>query len=122
MKRDWDVIREILLRLEEKPSEKMALEQDDLPEDRRMVIAYDVELLAEAGMIKADVFQSTTELFSAERLTWAGHEFLDAIRSDTVWARTKQSFLSKGLSMTFDLVNSVAIGIATEYLKSAIHS
>jgi hypothetical protein len=47
---------------------------------------------------------------------------LDAIRNETVWNKTKQSFISKGLSMTFDLVKSVAISIATEIMKSKIGS
>ena len=57
--------------------------------------------------------------FFAERLTWNGHEFLDAIRSDTIWQKTKSSFLSKGLSMTFDLVKSVAVEVASAYLKTS---
>jgi hypothetical protein len=58
--------------------------------------------------------------FAAVRLTWGGHELLDAIRNDTIWNKTKESFLSKGLSMTFDLLKSVAISFATELLKNSV--
>lgn len=58
----------------------------------------------------------------AIRLTWQGHEFLDSIRNDTVWNKTKDSFVSKGVSMTFELVKSAAIDITTSYLKSAMGS
>lgn len=54
--------------------------------------------------------------FTASRLTWTGHEFLDAIRSDTVWNKTKQTFSSKGLDMTFDLIKTVAAGVTTSLL------
>jgi hypothetical protein len=56
--------------------------------------------------------------FNIVRLTWEGHEFLDTIRSDTVWENTKKSFISHGVSMTFDLVKQVAIDITTSYLKT----
>ena len=46
--------------------------------------------------------------FFAQRLTWEGHEFLDSIRSDTVWTKTKKRFTEKGIDMSFDLVKSVA--------------
>lgn len=41
-------------------------------------------------------------------------------RSDTVWNKTKTSFVNGGLSMTFDLVKNVATDIATTLLKSTI--
>jgi predicted transcriptional regulator len=119
MKRDWEVIREILLQLEKKPADKDSLEVADFPEDKRDAVTYHVELLKEAGLIHAEVGQTAeSTYFFANRLTWKGHEFLDAIRNDTIWNRTKQSFLLKGLSMTFDLVKTVAMDIAGEYLKS----
>jgi hypothetical protein len=53
-------------------------------------------------------------------LTWEGHELLDAIKNDTVWNKTKDTFISKGLSMTFDLVKTMATKIATDYLKTTL--
>ena len=50
------------------------------------------------------------------RMMWSGHELLDAIRSDTVWNKTKQAIASKGLSMTFDVVKSVAASIDTKMI------
>jgi len=58
--------------------------------------------------------------FFATRLTWNGHEFLDAVRSDTVWQNTKKTILSKGGSMTFDLVKSVAMELAKVAIKGAM--
>lgn len=122
MKRDWDLIRELLIRLDEKGPEKHHLNSEDFNEERRHEIAYQAELLEESGLIDAQIIKTTTGTpdFFAHRLTWEGHELLDAIRNDTVWNRTKESFVSKGLSMTFDLVKSVAISVAKELLKSQI--
>jgi hypothetical protein len=122
MKRNWDLIREVLIRLDEKGPEKHALRAEDFDEERHHEVAYQVELLKEAGLVDAQIMKAASGPpdFLALRLTWEGHELLDAIRNDTVWKRTKESFLTKGLSMTFELVRSVAISIATEFLKSKI--
>jgi hypothetical protein len=44
MKRDWELIREVLLRLEEKPADKDVLVVNDFPEDKRDAVAYHVNL------------------------------------------------------------------------------
>ena len=49
-----------------------------------------------------------------------GHEFLDAINNDTIWEKTKKSFSKNGISMTFELVKTVATETAASVLKSAL--
>ncbi len=123
MKRNWDTIREILIRLEEIPPEKDCLQLTDFPSDRAYEYSYHAELLIEAGLIDGQMCKTIgpqANGFLAMRMTWEGHEFLDAIRSDTVWRKAKDSFVKGGLSMTFDLVKSVAKDIAVGYLKSTV--
>ncbi len=123
MKRNWDTIRDILTRLEEHNSEEDWLNLSNFSQDKQSEISYHMELLIEAGLVNGQMseeFGSGPEDFFATRLTWDGHEFLDAIRNDTVWQKTKKSFINKGLSMTFDLVKSVASDVAASYLKATI--
>jgi hypothetical protein len=123
MKRDWDTIREILARLEIIAFEEGYLQLSSFPNDRAAEISCHMELLMEAGLIKGRIveeFGNEPHDFLAYRLTWQGHEFLDAIRSDTVWQKTKKKFITGGISMTFDLVKSVASDIAASCLKSAL--
>src|SRR3989344_5432467 len=125
MKRNWDTIREILIKFEELDPETGALQLNDFPADRAYEFSYHVELLLEAGLIYGQMSKTMgrhAQNFLAQRLTWQGHEFLDAIRSDTVWNKTKTSFVKGGLSMTFDLVKEVAKDVAVAYLKSTIGS
>ena len=51
--------------------------------------------------------------FHAKRLTWNGHEFLDSIRDNKIWEKTKEHFSQKGIEMSFELVKSAAIKIAS---------
>jgi hypothetical protein len=121
MKRNWDTIREILLRLEEKGLGEHPLQLSSWPKDILPEISCHVELLKEAGLIHGRMSKEigpSPHDFVAIRLTWEGHELLDAIRNDTIWNKTKESFISRGISMTFDLVKSVAVNFATEFLKN----
>jgi|SRR6185312_4747652 len=122
MKRDWDMIREILTKLEDLPDTDTAIQLSDFPESRAFEYSYHVELLIEAGLVEGQVSKylgGGPAYFLAQRLTWIGHEFLDAVRSDTVWSRTKKTFASKGIDMTFDLVKSVASEIAVAVIRGA---
>ncbi len=113
------------MRLEEKGPEQHSLRLSSFPEERHYEMSYHVELLEEAGLVYGHMSKTISpgpSDFAAIRLTWEGHELLDAIKNDTIWKKTKESFVSKGLSMTFDLVKSVAVNIATEFLKSSTRS
>ena len=123
MKRNWDTIRELLTKLEECDLPQDMLQLSSFPEDRAAEISYHLELLIEAGLVDGEMVKTLgggPYDFFANRLTWNGHEFLDAIRSDTVWQKTKKVFVTKGVSMTFDLVKSVASEVAGGLLKSSL--
>jgi hypothetical protein len=95
------------------------------PIDREAEISYHMSLLIEAGLVKGKIVEMLNEPindFHAQRLTWDGHEFLDSIRSDTVWARTKKAFLDKGVEMSFDLVKAFAKDAAVTLMKGAFGS
>lgn len=117
MKRDWDVIREILQKTEELEPNKM-LELSHFEENKWIVISYHVQILSEAGLIQATISEVDEEpyTFWIYRLTWEGHEFLDSIRNDSIWMKTKSKIFEKGGSMTFDIVKAVAF----DFIKNAI--
>lgn len=130
MKRDWDVVRLILTKLEELPDSLSTLTYIDFYADDRIKpdadlteldrqVSYHMELLIEAGLVVGtmdDAVPLYAKEFRAHRLTWSGHEFLETICSDTVWNKTKESFATKGIDMTFDLIKTVAGGVATSLL------
>lgn len=122
MKRNWDTVRFLLTALEELPSTDDYLSLGSFEhEDENAVYgtSYHMELLIEAGLVQGKLHRVLGRgpvNFSASRLTWEGHEFLDAIRSDTVWNKTKETFASKGIDMTFDTVKAVAGGVMTAML------
>lgn len=121
MKRNWDMIREILTKVEACTLPTEMVQLSDFPDEKAAEASYHVELLIDAGLIDgqmAKTMGAEINAFFAHRLTWDGHEFLDAIRSDTVWNRTKKIFADKGISMTIDLVKEAAVSIAAALLKA----
>jgi len=87
MQRDMDLIRKIMLAVEEAASTLGTIEvKIDGYTDQQ--VAYHVALLREAGLLHAVDLSSKSGLdFRPTRLTWAGHEFLDAARNDTIWRK-----------------------------------
>lgn len=123
MKRDWDVIRELLSAVEvcTLPIETVRL--SDYPNERAAEISYHMSLLIEAGLVNGQMVKTLgpeAKDFIAQTLTWNGHELLDSIRSDTVWQKTKKMFTEQGLSMTVDLVKEGAKNVAATVLASAM--
>lgn len=118
MKRDMDLVRKIVFAIEEH-------EHGHAP--GRLVIeghgdeqiGYHVYLLVEAGLVKGAV---TTHLGSDSpsaipiSLTWAGHEFADAARNETVWGKTKTFFKEKGATAGFGLLLEVLKNQAKQHL------
>lgn len=120
MKRDMDLIRELLLKLEgldNKPGSIYSLTAyEDLPIEGRTPdqIDYHMGLLYEAGLL--DSGDSINRMMSGgwlfSRLSWSGHEFLDSIRDPEVWRRTKEG-ASKVGGWTVGLLKD----ISAAYLK-----
>lgn len=119
MERNWDTIREILTLVEKCTLPIDQIRLSNFPSEHAGEISYHMTLLIEAGLVNGHVSQTIgpdPKDFIAQRLTWSGHEFLDAIRNESIWQKTKKKFVDEGILMTFDLVKSVAIGL----VKTAI--
>jgi hypothetical protein len=105
MKRDMDTVRQILLAV---AAASEPVEQLDDCDDS--VFSYHVAILIEGGLVRGDVSDGPNlqpMAGSIFRLTWHGHEFLDAARNDTVWQKTTGTVRAKGLSLTFDLLKEL---------------
>jgi hypothetical protein len=123
MIKNWTIIRDILLRLEATSTPNTALNANQFSEYSEQEVAYNMRLLSEAGYIKANILESKSgdghiAAALARSLTNAGHDLLDTIRNDTVWVKIQDTFKSKGIDMTFDLVITAGKKIAESFLLS----
>ena len=110
MKRDWDLVREILLNLEECASSRGRLRPEDVAGRDREIVSYHMQILMEAGLIIGECSRSIgAPLYcTAHRLTWTGHEFLDQVRNHTAWNRIKGVARERGLDITLDVIRAAA--------------
>ena len=115
MKRDPQLLRQILLKCEEHEHgyAPMNLEIEGYTEEQ---IGYHVHLLGDAGyMTVIDMGRTRSSLSPEARpgsITHSGHEFLDAIRDDEVW-RTTKGIIAKTGGWTLGVIASVATEIIT---------
>jgi len=110
LKRDMDLIRDLLLKLEALPVRPGGVvtitpdaEEIAVPGYDRAQIAYHLSQIRGAGLIdNGGVNTLTGNGFRS--LTWAGHDFLDAVRDPEIWARRKRARRrSRGsLSISFE--------------------
>ena len=122
MKRDMELCRKILFAIEEQYVDT-ALHNLKIPEYTMEQVAYHCKILKEAGLItnyKALFASNHIVGFGVGSLTWEGHDFLDKIREDTFWNKTKGLIKNKALPMTLDVVKEIATAVISETLKGAM--
>lgn len=112
MKRDMDLIRKILFEVEKAPysgPNRIDLEIEGYSwED----ISHHVLLLWEAEFIEGAEASGRGREYKPIRLTWDGHEFLEAVKDDTRWAKVKNAMGKAG-----GFVYQIAMSVATTLLK-----
>lgn len=119
MKRDMDIVREVLLAIErEQTRPDVCLERIELVGRSDDEVTYNVVLLEQAGLIDANIsrYEGGVDYF-VRGITWSGHELLDSIRDEKIWHQTKEGAKKAG-GLALDLM----WGLAKEYAKDAIKS
>ncbi len=114
MKRDIDLVRDILIAMEANAHGFFA-QMPAIAGRSDEEIGYHAHLMSQAGLITA---ADATSLDGASpsaiplSITWAGHDFIDAARDDTIWNKSRSGVLSSRLSFTFDLLKEVLVSAA----------
>lgn len=104
MRRNLDIIRLLLLKYE---GADQVIGLDNFSKEQQL---YHSVLLIEAGYVQGVIIpdQNGDPVSTrVNRLTWAGHEFLELTRDDTIWNQAK------------GVVANSAKGVATEIITSA---
>jgi hypothetical protein len=118
MKREMDLVREILLVIEaQEPRVSGISEVPTIGEWDPLIVYGHVLLLRDAGFLqRTDMLVGNPPKVFVSDLSWEGHEFLDAIRNTTVWERLKRKVLEEGGAIPLTLLKSLAIKLAADRL------
>jgi len=117
MKRDMDLIRDLLLFVESEPGfdgnhgfvPNVPSEVGSTHSTKE--ISYHLDLLMKEGFLSGMPRLAKTPIISG--LTWKGHEFLDDIRDPSIWDKTKER--AKGLT-------SIGLAFIWEVAKAEIRT
>jgi len=88
MRRDMDLIRAVLFKTEALPDangHSISVDGHDSEE-----VCEHLKLAQEAGLVEARFLRGEAATCVALRLTWEGHEFLDAARENKIWEKAKE--------------------------------
>jgi Hypothetical protein (DUF2513) len=102
MKRDMDLMRQILFEVEKWPFTG-SFDTVLIANRSDQEVSYHVYLLADAGLIEAvDASSHSGPRWYPKHLTYEGHEFLDAARQDTIWAKAKETVTKSTGTLTLE--------------------
>lgn len=117
MKRDMDLIRSLLMAVE-KNEHGFAPDIIEIPNHTQEEIGYHAFLLGEAGLAVVkpiSTFGSESPSAIIRNLTWAGHEFLDSARNNTIWNQAKDKAMKIG-AFTLPIISAILTDLIKKQL------
>ncbi len=105
MTRDDEYIRKLLLEIEAQEIPYVTVARILDPSQEELKRNYHIELLCDARLM-------TSQGGSGYRLTNQGHDYIEAIKNDTVWQKTKSAAAQVG-GTTLGMMKDIAVA----YLK-----
>ncbi len=82
-------------------------------------IGYHIHLMQQAGLVNAVDIQTTGSGSPTAILisvTWNGHDFIEAARSNSIWSQAKEKAKSVGGALTFDVMKELLVVVARSQL------
>lgn len=130
MKLDYDCLRSLLLKLEDFENlddnlhhQSMTLDDMEkaIPNFSKNEIAYATLKAEEGGLINARLVNADDCIYTCiySCLTYDGHQFLDNVRNNNIWSKTKSIAKELGCSSLRSLA-SIAGKVAFEVIQSQL--
>lgn len=125
MKRDWNVVENILAHIEGEDIAdyvKKELYVVDLEISEKEYFGH-IEILIDAGLIKGcKVLRSpngrlSSYYFNGAFITMQGHDLLDAMRDKKVWNRIKSISIKTGVSLSWEFIKAAIPSVMKEFVN-----
>ena len=110
MKRDMELVRKILLKIED---EYQFENVENMPIDGYSfeVVCYHCEIMYDIGLLKyfeIHNYISGESNYDVGGLSWEGQDYLEQIRNDEIWEKTMKEIEDKKLPKDLNTIASVA--------------
>ena len=115
MKRDMDLVRAILKHLADRDlqSAQAVVSIEGYSKDK---IAGHLEIMEDKGLVDG----VTGMCAACKRMTWEGHEFLEASRDDTIWNKAKALVLEKTGGLSFEALKAALVKLVVTTVESGL--
>ena len=113
MKRDMNLVRDILLKMEQYPFNHGVISNFRIDGISEEDLEYHLTIMDDASLI--EVSRAEGAIWPI-RITWEGQEFLENARNDEFWNNTKKHIRKKALPATIEVFKM----IFSEIIKSSI--
>lgn len=110
MRRDDDYLRSMLMHFEAQPGSvfvdpiHMNMTESEAKQHYHIQLAMDAGLLCPAGK-------------GTFRMTNASHDYLAAIKNDSIWAKTKAAVAEQGGSASLEIVKAIAAAFLRKQIE-----
>lgn len=125
MKLNQDCIRDLLLYLEEnlKLNDYLSVSNISLKNYSPEELLYTADKLYEAGYLNCSrkVYDNTDLMIFVSSISYNGHQFLDNIRDEKVFTKTK-SILSTFKSVSVEIISETASKVITNMINQQLNS
>lgn len=118
MKRDWELIRRLLFKVENMPPGDYLLPQE-IADENPLKVGYHFKIMIEAGLIfgtkSCDEYKNLETCF-AVGILWQGHELLDSIRKDSMWKKIKITAIERSSLLSFEAIKAAISHLIKEMI------
>lgn len=125
MKRDWDLVREILERVEDGTLPAYLAKEDFIAKGiTKEDLFGHIEIMLDAGILKNGI---VSRGWGGKFSQWDmqgvfiamhGYDLLDALRDKAVWTRIKQKARQSAVSVSWEFIKAAIPVVMIELLKS----
>lgn len=121
MKRDMDLIRDILLQIEKQDINMSQYEPIAVEGHTPMEVMQHVKLMEQRGLVKDCLYDFACNT-CVRTITWEGYDYLELIRQDTIWSKIKKTIAEKGLAITVGTIKTIATAFITAAAEGVANS
>lgn len=126
MRLDIECVRDVLLEFEQLPIGRYTLNDfpDSISKHSENEVIYTLVKLQEAGYISAEICRMESghpDFLGIFEITFSGHQFLETIRDNRVWSKTK-IVADKVGTKAFDFISKIASTVIAELIKTQLTS
>lgn len=120
MRRDLDLVRDILIQVGEADG---PVDYEELGNGRpAALVAYRCDLMAQRGLLDLGLVRRDSGgdyvTLQVNGLTWDGEDYLAAIADPVVWKKAKAEAAKVGKSVTFEVLKTAAVLIVQQQIKA----